>query len=60
MRRRHFIIAVGNAAAAWPLAAHARLSGKMPTIGFLGTVTPSAWETWTAAFGQRLRELGWI
>jgi putative tryptophan/tyrosine transport system substrate-binding protein len=60
MRRRDFIIAVGNAAAAWPLAAHAQRSGKMPTIGFLGTVTPSAWDSWTTAFVQRLRELGWI
>jgi putative tryptophan/tyrosine transport system substrate-binding protein len=60
MRRRDFIIAVGNAAAAWPLAARAQQSGKIPTIGFLGTVTPSAWDPWTAAFVKRLRELGWI
>ena len=32
----------------------------MPTIGFLGSGTPSAWSQWTAAFVQRLRELGWI
>ena len=32
----------------------------MPTIGFLGASTPSAWSPWTAAFVQRLRELGWI
>jgi hypothetical protein len=29
-------------------------------IGFLGTTTPVAWSQWTAAFVQRLRELGWI
>ena len=33
---------------------------KLPTIGFLGAGTPSAWSHWTAAFVQRLRELGWI
>jgi putative ABC transport system substrate-binding protein len=32
----------------------------MPTIGFLGTGTPSAWSHWVAAFAQRLHELGWI
>ena len=35
-------------------------AGKLPTIGFLGAATPSAWSQWTAAFVQRLRELGWI
>jgi putative ABC transport system substrate-binding protein len=34
--------------------------GKMPTIGFLGSTTASAQNLWTAAFVQRLRELGWI
>src|SRR5207237_6380768 len=29
-------------------------------VGFLGTTTVSAWGPWTAAFVQRLRELGWI
>jgi hypothetical protein len=32
----------------------------LPTIGFLGSGTPSAWSQWTAALVQRLRELGWI
>jgi putative ABC transport system substrate-binding protein len=31
----------------------------VPTIGFLGT-DASVWSPWTAAFVQRLRELGWI
>ena len=57
MRRREFIGLVGGAAAAWPLAAHAQQ--KVPTIGFLGAATASVWGTWTAAFVQRLRELGW-
>ena len=33
--------------------------GNLPTIGFLGASTPSAWVQWTAAFLQRLRQLGW-
>ena len=45
---------------AWPLAARAQQAGKLPTIGFLGVATPSAWSHWVAAFVQRLRELGWI
>jgi putative ABC transport system substrate-binding protein len=58
--RRQFITLLGGAAAAWPLAARTQQAGKVPTIGFLGTTTASAWGPWTAAFVQRLRELGWI
>jgi putative ABC transport system substrate-binding protein len=58
--RRELLAALGGAAAAWPLAARAQQAGKLPTIGFLGTTTASAWKPWTAAFAQRLRELGWI
>jgi putative ABC transport system substrate-binding protein len=32
----------------------------LPTIGFLGAATLLSWSQWTAAFVQRLRELGWI
>src|SRR2546430_5748429 len=59
MRRREFI-ALPGAAFAWPLAARAQQPGKLPTIGFLGTTTPSVASQWNAAFVQRLRELGWI
>jgi len=58
--RRQFISALGGAAAAWPLAAHAQQAGKLPTIGFLGAATASTWGPWTAAFVQRLRDLGWV
>ena len=58
MRRRTFIMLLG-CAAAWPLAARAQ-QPKLPTVGFLGATTPSAQSQWTAAFVQRLRELGWI
>lgn len=57
--RREFITLVGGAATR-PLAARAQQTEKVPTIGFLGTTTASAWGPWTAAFVQRLRELGWI
>src|SRR6516225_3444253 len=60
MIRREFITLLGGAAAAWPLAARAQQAAKLPTIGFLGTGAPSAWAPWTAAFVQRLHELGWI
>ena len=60
MKRRDFIAILGGAAATWPFAARAQQAGKLPTIGFLGTGTPSAQGQWAAAFVQRLRELGWI
>ncbi len=62
--RRRFVAALGGAVAApsllWPLAARAQPAGKLPTIGFLGAATAAAWSPRTAAFVQRLRELGWI
>jgi len=58
MRRREFITLVGGAAA-WPLAAGAQQPAKLPTIGYLGTAGAAAWAPWTAAFVQRLDELGW-
>jgi putative tryptophan/tyrosine transport system substrate-binding protein len=57
IKRREFITLLGGAAA-WPLAARAERAAKLPIIGFLGTNTPSAQSQWTAAFEQRLRELG--
>jgi putative ABC transport system substrate-binding protein len=59
MRRRDFMTLFAGAAAAWPFAAHAQ-QAKLPTVGFLGASTSSNWSHWTAAFVQRLRELGWI
>jgi putative tryptophan/tyrosine transport system substrate-binding protein len=60
IERRKFLATLLGAAVAWPLAARAQQPGKMPTVGFLGTTTAAAWGPWTAAFVQRLRELGWI
>jgi putative tryptophan/tyrosine transport system substrate-binding protein len=60
MKRREFITLLGGAAVAWPLAARAQQAAKLPTIGYLGTAAAAAWIPWTAAFVQRLHELGWI
>ena len=60
MTRRKLIALLGGAAAAWPLVARAQQQGKLPVIGLLGANTASAMSQWTAAFVQRLRELGWI
>src|SRR5262245_43052851 len=59
-KRRQVLTLLGGGAAAWPLAARAQPQGKLPNIGFLGTGTSSSWTPWTAAFVQRLRELGWV
>ena len=59
MNRRAFVTLLGGAAA-WPAAARAQQTSKLPTIGFLGAGTRSGWSDWLAAFVQRLRELGWI
>ncbi len=57
--RRAFITLLGGTAA-WPLAAHAQQPAKLPTIGYLGSGTPSTHGQLIAGFVQRLRELGWI
>jgi putative ABC transport system substrate-binding protein len=59
MRRREFIV-LGGAATAWPLAAHAQQTGKLPIVGYLGVTTAAAQNRMTSAFVQRMRELGWI
>jgi putative ABC transport system substrate-binding protein len=60
MKRREFITLLGGAAATWPCGARAQQGGRLPTLGFLGSNTPSTQSPWTAAFVQRLRELGWV
>ena len=56
MRRREFITLVGGAAA-WPLAAGAQQSGKVPRIGYL---SPAGAMPRDEAFRQRLQELGYV
>jgi hypothetical protein len=60
MRRRDFMMLIGGAAVAWPLAVRAQQPGKLPTIGFLASGTPSSHTRWVTTFVQRLSELGWI
>ena len=59
MKRREFIAFTGGAAA-WPLIARAQQAARLPTIGYMGAGSQATWSTWTAAFVQRMRELGWI
>jgi len=59
MRRRDLNALLVSGVAGWPLVARAQQPAKLPTVGFLGS-NASAWSPWTAAFVQRLRELGWI
>src|SRR5690348_2951621 len=59
IERRKFLATLGGAAA-WPLESRAQQPGKLPTIGFLASGTPSSHGQWVAAFVRRLHELGWI
>ena len=57
MNRRTFITLLGGAAAAWPRAARAQQTAKIPRIGFLVSglaVNPHLPE----AFRRGLRDLG--
>ena len=60
MRRREFLGALGGAAAAWPLAAHAQQPTKIPRIGLLSTFSPTETKSWHQALRQGLRDLGWV
>lgn len=57
MQRREFIVLLGGAAA-WPLTTGAQGAGK--TVGFIGSQTQQSQTRLTAAFVDRLRELGWV
>ena len=57
MHRRKFIALVGGATA-WPIAARAQQTKKMPTIGMLALGPPTSLEL--QSFIGGLRELGWI
>jgi len=47
-------------AAAEPLTTRAQQAGKLRTIGYSGPTTPTVASQRTAAFVQRLRDLGWV
>src|SRR6516162_915422 len=54
MKRRDFITLLGGAAAAWPLAARAQQSARVPRIGIIDDAP--MWHS----FRQTLREFGYI
>jgi putative ABC transport system substrate-binding protein len=60
MRRREFITLLGGATLAWPLAARAQQSGKMPRIGVLAAGVPTTYVSRYEAFRHGLRELGYV
>jgi putative ABC transport system substrate-binding protein len=59
LKRREIIALLGCSAGGLLLVARAQPSRKLPAIGFLGA-DASGWSPWTAAFVQRLAELGWV
>ena len=61
VRRREFIVALGGAAAAWPLAARAQQPERMRRIGVLLALAADDpyGQAQVAAFQQALQQLGW-
>jgi putative tryptophan/tyrosine transport system substrate-binding protein len=56
--RRQFVSALGGAAAAWSLAAHAQQS-VMPVVGFLGSLAANGFEVFLAGYRGGLKEAGY-
>jgi putative tryptophan/tyrosine transport system substrate-binding protein len=58
MRRRELIAPLG--AAAWPLAARAQQSERLPRVGLLMAYANDDENQISVPFRKRLEELGWI
>jgi putative ABC transport system substrate-binding protein len=58
--RRELITLLGGAAAAWPLAARAQTTKKVPQIGWLVTGSPASYRFSLAAFRDGLKALGHV
>jgi putative tryptophan/tyrosine transport system substrate-binding protein len=59
MTRREVIILLGGAVAAWPLAARAQQTAKIPRVGILSPAGSEAAAT-LAAFRKGMRDLGYV
>ena len=60
MKRRDFIALLGGAAAAWPPAASAQASPKIPRIGYIAGAGATMGDHVGAAFRQGLTQLGHV
>jgi putative tryptophan/tyrosine transport system substrate-binding protein len=62
IRRREFFVALGSAAAMWPLAARAQERERVRRIGMLlsATVDDALYQAWAGAFLQGLAQLDWL
>jgi putative ABC transport system substrate-binding protein len=60
MKRREFITLIGGTAVAWPLAARAQQTQRVPRIGVLLPGTPSSFAVRAEALRQGLRDFGHV
>jgi putative ABC transport system substrate-binding protein len=59
IRRREFVVTLGGAAAAWPLAARAQ-QATMPMIGLLHPLSPNTYGDRLGVFHRGLKDSGYV